>query len=580
MGESVDSFVDSVYTKSCYSSNCGSIRVSDEEISLDSPSTPSSVDSNKAHASTESRKRAVSRRSKVDARKKRLSSYCDNYRKLLNDHIADTLRSGASDDKLSLQPSQVGATVWSATEKHSFFRALARRGRHDLPTIALEICTKSESEVHGYLQVLQDTLAKMHRFSRRLETLNMPDVPAAFEISEECCVQMEKSGDALALLQQARETELEKKKYVESWSLTPKIARAIGTRLREGEEGEREIYKAIPSARALDLKAFLHLSSTIFMNSRNPESNWRYYAEPNEKPSILYTAFQDIHNLTISITKKVISSSLFVAMSRIRASKSSAYKHRNVVRRQDVLAALKILNINSRVKPSWVQIAKRCGVHVDDGDRGRKAQRRKLNRGVNSSISSQDEPTSTSKTNAPPIADRALSSRVLAETCNNKPSIGSKPHSQSDDDLTVASSSPSFPAQDDRSSSPLSPQSDREDDPSDSFLEAVDRNASLAEERRLWDILGKRPQRGGVTRDDVPVPQPDPTVRRKSRDELDAWDSWVENAAEWKAYEMSGLAPALIRNRRMRDGDGDGDGDRDLLVGRPAKKVRRRESSC
>ncbi|KAI4162493.1 MAG: hypothetical protein LQ342_003908 [Letrouitia transgressa] len=513
-------------------------------------------------------KRAVSRRSRANARKKRLNSYCDNYRTLLNAHIADTLRSGTSDDKLSLQPSQVGATVWSGAEKDSFFRALARRGRHDLSAIALEICTKNEFEIHEYLQLLQGTLAKIHLFSRRLETLNIHDVPAAFEISEKCCVQMEKSGDALALLQQATETELEKKKYPESWLLTPKIARTIESRLREGEEGEREIYKATPSARVLDLKAFLHLSSTIFMNSQIPESNWRYYAESKEKPSILHTAFQDIHNLTISLTKKIISSSLFVAMSRIRATKSSTHKPRNFVRRQDVLAALKILNINRRVKPSWAQIAKRCGVHVREGDRGR---RRKPNPGENSSVSSQDKPAS--ETNAQPTADQASFSRGLVET-GNEPSVGSSTsHSQSDD-LTIASS-PSQP-RDGRSSSPGGSQSDDEG-PSDSFLEAVDRNGSLAEERRLWDVLGKRPQRGCVT-GDVPVPQPGPAVPRKSRDELDAWDSWVEKAAEWKAYEMSGVAPAFVRNRRMRDGDGDEDEDGGLLVGRPSKKVRRRES--
>lgn len=555
----MDPLVDSFHNESCSSSIYGSIRVNDGEIARDGPSSSSSVDSNKAHASTEPRKRLVLRRSKANAREKRLKSYCDNYRTLLNDQITDTLRLDTNDNKLSLQPSQVGATIWSAAEKDSFFRALARKGRHDLPAIALETGTKSEFEVHEYLQLLQDTLAKIHRFSRRLETLNVHEVPAAFEISKECCVQMEKSGDALALLQQAPETELERKKYPESWSLTLRMARAIESRLREGEEGQREIYKAVPSARLLDLKAFLHLSSTIFMNSQDPESNWRSYAEPKEKPSILHTAFQDIHNLTTSITKKIISTSLFVAMSRIRATKSSKHKPRSVVRRQDVLAALKILNINRRVEPSWAQIAKRCGVNVGEDDQGRKAQRRKLNREDNSSTSSQDE--HTSEINDQPTAGQALFSYTIADT-GNEPS--------------TSASSPSQPPADDPPSSPLSPQSD-DDDQSDSFLEALDTNASLAEERRLWDLLGKRPPQRGRVASDVPVPQPGPAVPRKSRDELDAWDSWVEHAAEWKAYEMSGVAPELMRNRRMRDEDKDGEGE--VLVGSPYKKVRRREGS-
>ncbi|KAL9615437.1 MAG: hypothetical protein Q9167_000115 [Letrouitia subvulpina] len=552
MGDSTDSFVDPEYTESYSSSNIGS---SDEEISLDSPSSLSSVHSNEAHASTQSKKRGVLRRNKANARKKCLNSYCDKYRRFLNDHIADTLRKGTNDDNLLLQPSQIGATVWSAAEKDSFFWALARKGRHALPAIALDICTKSEFEVREYLQLLQDTLAKMHLFNKRLETLNMPDVPAAFEISEECCVLLEKSGDALALLQQATEMKLEKKTYAESWSLTPRIALAIESSLRKGGEGKCEIYEAIPAARLLNPKAFLHLSSTIFMNSQDPESNWRYYAEPKEKPSILYTAFQDIHNLTISITRKIISSSLFVAMSRIRATMPSMHKRRNVVRSQDVLAALKMLNINSHVQPSWVQIAKRCGVHIDEGDRGRKTRRGQLNRRENSDISDQDEPLS--EINAQLTRDKALFSHVPIETGTNT-GTRSKSHSQSSDP-------------DDRSSSPLSSRSNDEDS-SDSFLDAIDRNASLAEERRLWEMLGQRPRTGYVA-GDVPVPvPPSPAVRRKSRDELDAWDSWVENAAEWKAYEMAGVASALIRNRRRRDGDGD------LLVERPSKRVKRRES--
>ncbi|KAL8864815.1 MAG: hypothetical protein Q9174_007209, partial [Haloplaca sp. 1 TL-2023] len=297
------------------------------------------------------------------------SSFNTKYLRLLNETITEVNQSVTGNQEQVLSSSQYGITRWSSEEKALLFCGIERYGRGNLPAITTLVASKSEPEVHAYVQRLQEASNKQHLFGESTTLISVADVPAADEVSLQCCAEIEQAADTVSALQQKVEEHREKKRYRKFWRLNQQSADWVKKRFREGEEGIERVKNELPAAEILNLEAFLKLSTNIFMNSAEPEDNWRSYVSKRDVqrtkyPAIFYTAFQDLHNVALSITKRLIQSALFFAMSRLRASQSLRHPSKQAVKKCDVAAALDVLGMEHSARQTWVKVARRCKLGV------------------------------------------------------------------------------------------------------------------------------------------------------------------------------------------------------------------------
>lgn len=457
------------------------------------------------------------------------------YLRLLNESISELQPNSPNADRQALSSSQYGISRWSSQEKELFFRGTERYGRDNLPATATLIGTKSEPEVHVYLQLLQETSVEQHLYGNRSSLVGIVDIPAAIEVSQQCCAELEHAADALAVLQQRLEEHRERQKHPDLWKLNQKTALWVEERLHDGDEGIAEVHSELPAAEILKLGNFLKLSEQLFMNSGESDGNWRSYVSRRnllrkESPSILYTAFEDLHRLAISLTKRLVQSSLFFAMSRLRASQSLDHPPEPAVRRCDVLAALDVLGMKHSARNAWVSVVRRCKLNVYDNDPDDAIgydevesilTQNKLASGVSTGSEVEDHD--------PP----GKSSQTLSESGSNSPISLRGDYSSRE-----------------RSTTPDGPLAGSElDQKEDTYLEYIDQKANWKEELDLWEILGKKPPQD-LLREDSTLPQK-PEPYRHNRDDMDDWRGWVDFRPEWEAYNMENLDSDLIENRKQ-----------------------------
>lgn len=535
-----------------------------EVVLQSSTESDSSLETSKSESNdSDTRKRnKTQRRRHVEPRLRRLRPfYSTEYRKILNDTIIGIAQGAPIGDADLLSPKQIGITCWSSEELGAFFTALARNGRHNLPAISSAIGTKTEPEVHVYLQLLQNTTIHQHVNGPRHELFQNTDVPAALEIGQDCCNALEISADALSILQQERENRLERKQYGRLWRLDWRIAGRIEQPRGDIDDGNEGALGAVPAAELLNLKCFLELSENVFMNSSTKEDNWRSHCGEKIPVSIMHTAFSDIHALAVSITKRLISSSLFIAMSRLRHTRKNVG---NNVLSKDIKAAINILGMKHNSREFWIQVARRCRLTVFGGNKlqsgpklsydeverrlgtTRKRKHRKKSHQPNrnddgqsvSEVTGDNETIASSEESAlstePNFHDRAVS-----DTADTSKEDRRTPSNAASDSLFSST---------DYSSLALSEQepfSDSEDmieekqhgiDP-DTYAEALDSRASRSEEQSLWKMLGREPPANVILMPEkvelLGLIQPE----RRSGDDLDDWRAWTDYAPEWETYK-------------------------------------------
>ena len=520
-------------------------------ISYQSSTSPST--SGRSMGTPRKRKRSASQDSNTRLSRRR-RHYNTKYHTLFNQMVRDLRIDAREFDEDDLHTSQIGITKWSPQEKDQLFRGLARYGRDNLLAIAALIESKTELEVHIYLRLLQEASTKQHLFGEKHSLIRPADIPAALDVSEECNHALDKAADALEALQQRCEAQEEKQKHADLWRLDQKTAGWVNRCLREGEERRIIIHEQLPAAELLDLGSFLKLSANIFMNSSEPSSNYRSFVPHSEKPSIMFTAFAELYTLVLSITKRLVQSSLFFAMSRLRATQSSSYAHSRLVKKADIRVALKAVGMKNNATDYWVQVPRRCRLNVYDQSstkysgevmeyneierlltQGKSAAARKFFR----ANASEDELTTSmpDKGSLPESESESESESEAESECRSL-----APSSSSIED-PISSSSGSDAATE------ASALGESFDERLDTYLECSDENKSRIEELRLWKILGVDPP-GDFLVDQSSVRRRDPGPYRKERDDLDDWREWVDFKPTWEAYDLDGLDSDLIENRR------------------------------
>ncbi|KAL1883809.1 hypothetical protein VTK73DRAFT_8345 [Phialemonium thermophilum] len=285
------------------------------------------------------------------------SKFNHDYLNLLNIDIYDAATRYVPHEKPELECSQLGLSIWSSTEKEMFFEALARLGRDDIKGISRRVRSKSPLEVQQYLTILRGAVNK-RKYNGSLETMYPFDYPAAVEVSPQCCQALEDAADAVALRQERHEQTVEEKRWGDNWLITPFNYQSIQASNPED----------MPFIGLFRISSWLQLSERIFMNASYPEGNWQELSEDN--PAIRATAFEDFYSLAVSITKRLVSATLYTSASRIQAKQAKDSRTKIFVRPADVEAAALSIGLKPNKQQFWAGCARRLRLAVYDDRNG------------------------------------------------------------------------------------------------------------------------------------------------------------------------------------------------------------------
>lgn len=299
--------------------------------------------------------------------KRKLTEVTVDYLDLLNAEIREAACHGCIEERdsdedgiVAFRASQLGLTVWTPLEKRVLYETTSRLGRSAVEEIAARIGSKSVVEVEDYLCYLHH--ASEDRKAKLRPILQPAERPSALELSPQCCNALDAAADTLSILQERKEEKREVAKWGESWKLTEPLPA-----IDHGEDEEAYHEEQIPDFNSLfDISKWLSLSSDIFMNSAIPSSNWNFVHE--EPPAIWATAMEDFHSLAISITRRLVQTTLIVAMSRHRTARDLDPRTVCVIRREDVETALQSLNMEDTRPEFWRASARRLRLHVLDNE--------------------------------------------------------------------------------------------------------------------------------------------------------------------------------------------------------------------
>ncbi|KAE9363722.1 hypothetical protein N431DRAFT_389852, partial [Stipitochalara longipes BDJ] len=487
------------------------------------PESPGEIKDPQRHIpGTRTRKRA--HKPANELRAKRLKRYYNNdYRELLNIDIEDTAAGRIQEDNYPLQASQIGSSIWTSLEKDLFFIALKRSSRDNVLGIAARIGSKSELQVQEYIQLLHQGINEKRSQESRL--LVPTDMPAAIQVSDECSGVLERAGDSLAIRQERAEEKIEKTKFGDSWLLNREVSRFIEKRRKE-EGGEAALDEILPAVNLFNLKHWLELSEKVFMNPAAPyeEENWQTLVEAGETPAIRATAFADFHSLAVNITKRLVSTTFYCTMSRLRARDSNKVKHAEVSS-GDVEAAVSILGMKANSNKFWVGAARRCRLQVLNNDLELEEEEDEEEEQQCQPMTYDEAEAALQKSPASPSRSRSTSRPTHSRPSSSHSSAHSEPLLSSpssldlDLDLDMSSSHssvqdyPTSAAENSDSSSYSSNSSTHfhfstrrleaklkkkaarkaAENAQDEYTEAFDMQASQLEEARLWALLKQDP---------------------------------------------------------------------------------------
>ena len=486
-------------------------------------------------------------------RKRAWKAYNDKYRVLLNEVISHAASGIETDGSTVLPPSQLGATVWSLEEKQRFFSALDRLGRHNIRGLATAIGTKSEPEVQVYSQLLFRSLADHHVHGGLNDLVQLTAVPAAFEIGQECDLALEEAADALSKRQFDHDIHVEKGKH-DVWLLNKESANDLSKNVISDEGIAGNALELSKATDLLDLEVLLELSELIFMNSSRWEENWRSYAKNEETPSIFTTAFLDFYNLVLSITRRLVQSALYTALSRHRAVKFNGNMPSRIVRKEDVSVALKVLGAVGNWKQYWAKVARRCNLRVSHKIQTRKQRKARLRYSevekdlMQTSASEEDSSISSS--------DNETSTTLAAG--KKRSAAQSRTRGQSEEQgVSTAWSSSSDPIQEEVHFIPSRFINRKKrlknmryhEKAEDAYTQAYDVQESRSEEQRLWTMLGKQPLTA-IKLENNELPKR-PLAKRKDPEDLIDWRHHLQYKSPWERYSTPVMMEEFRCNKRL-----------------------------
>jgi hypothetical protein len=251
------------------------------------------------------------------------------------------------------------------------------------------------------------------------------------------------------------------------------------------------------------------------------------------------TTFEDFHALAVSVTKRLVQTTIFLSMSRIKAKKQLIPTTREIVRAQDVEAAVASLGLAHNSRQFWSKCARRLRleVHEEPPDRDEEGEHEPLSyEQVESLLSRSDEDGDSS---AEPQID--LDEIVDGSENEALSSDFEEPPTLSDDEGAAiereANEVLQFSAAD-------FPETYRKKETlknriaverrQEQYAEERDQYASWQAEAEMWDLLQKRPP--------IELPKmPEPGPLQRSTMDVESifpigrdWRSKTKYRSEWE----------------------------------------------
>lgn len=290
----------------------------------------------------------------------------EDYSKFLEDEKGYFTFSKVDENAEIFNVTQYGAVVWTATEKEKFFNHLDRKGRDGIREIAAAIGTKSELEVMDYLSLLHENLISHHIQALQNFTVILSEIPAAAEIGDPCRAELDKYAEVLTLKEDLDHSTIIRKRYGNNWVITDRQARKLADHdCSEPLRGSIHLAAAI-----LNVPDWVNLSRKLYMKfgGRREEDDWTNIRQAvTDTPSISGEALMDFYALTLTITRRLIQSSIFLAMSRTRQLQQLGCEDPNPdVRKEDVRSAIDVLNMKHTRGSFAFDAARRNGLTIVD----------------------------------------------------------------------------------------------------------------------------------------------------------------------------------------------------------------------
>jgi RNA polymerase I-specific transcription initiation factor RRN5 len=549
-------------------------RSSLRSVSTD-PATPS-----RGRQSSGLRSRPLLRR-KGDWRLRTL--YNDAYRVLLNEEIEDARWGLLSGDAEGHFDSTIGVSEWTGVEKETFFDAVARFGRDDLPRISAAI-GKSQPEIRQYMLLLEQGIRELAGIGTETVVLGIENVPAAATISEECCEQLEQAADALANLQLRAEARKEEQKYGNLWLVTRNFAErcdqsngkssyeegfsasseedasAAGKTSHAPSRNGDNPLKAMPSAEFFNVKNFLELSERIYMNAEDDEANWQSYVDDGQGVSIFRTAFDDLHTLAVSLTRRLLYAAHFQAMSRVRATSKPEENQSPTIQQRDVEIAADMVGLPAGSHEYWASLPRRLGFSCYY-QKVNRSDRKKHDVSYEDAEKYLRQPIEKSESFTK-VGDGFIINALESIELN-----GESESSEEDVEDESISDDENSPAQEeidadmdtelDDQSRPSSQSNKRPlrhdvdtDEEAGCYLEALDHEFSKAEERQLWSML-EHPVPETLYLEPVDVTEPSDWERFHEEPETD-WRELIQYSPDWEHRPHAFLEKATARKRQRQ----------------------------
>ncbi|KAJ5176557.1 uncharacterized protein N7482_002434 [Penicillium canariense] len=440
---------------------------------------------------------------------------------------------------------QNGAVVWTASEKEILYNVLDRKGKNGIKEISTAIGTKSELEVMDHLRLLHRGVESQNLLERHVRTIVMGDVPAAAEISKECCAELDEYAGVLRAKEELAAAPVARMRYGDNWIVTG----AQAQQLLEAEMDVPMRGSIHLAANLFNVPTWIELEQRFFMNFGGSQEadNWvNIVQSKDESPSISGDALMDFYALTVSITRRLIQSAQFIAMARLRSMRRNGRERSNAVRRKDVKAAINVLNMKPNRSDFLLRLARRNDLVIED---------RRKRKGWKTRTFDHDE------------AERILNGeddyfqRVNNTALPNR--VGDAEDNDDDEDESDGEESRQHSRMTSQQSSELSSPfvSSDEEVPFDSEEEhanTLDQDYSRREELNLWQLLEKpAPPTLEATvaaeENDINASRK-PTAERKLPEDMAEWRDRILYRSEWEeyGYDVGELENALVGNRRKR----------------------------
>ncbi|KAF8249848.1 hypothetical protein K440DRAFT_188826 [Wilcoxina mikolae CBS 423.85] len=506
-------------------------------------------------------------------RGEQINKFVSGYVDLLNSDIhqaAGRTVYNDSDRFLIKNGSHVMGSFWTIKHKNEFFNHLAILGKDRVDAIAKAV-GKSVLECQAYINVLQEGRLETQEWvgTRSRDTIGLGEIPAAVELSEACIRALNQQAKFVADRQRRDQEKVEKRRWgANFWLLDSKWASQIDKFYKSGDIDS--ILDIAPEAELLNVAKMLELSERIFMNSSGKQ-NYRRITESDEKPSVWYTAFLDLHGLVLEFTRRLVQTTIWVTESRQRVLEHPIFSQKRMVRLDDVQAALDTLNVPTNSFDFWVKVPRRAGINVrldhkmispDEVEKKlscvsvkamRRTQRdRSRFSGISTERNKAEETDDEQEEEEEEETEReGTDEGVQEESGTELPFI----NDDSEDELSDQGSS-IFIAQ---------PRHDERqqmmEDEEDKYLERIDCKLSIKAEKELWRIMGfggkdeseqAEEGNGALSKDSDYPKAPRREARREER--VRDWRAKVKYRAPWEMELLNSKRP-------LEDDDDDDDGD-------------------